>query len=953
MGGGIFHLMLNDFTNHYSASIYPNITIQNCEFYNFHHEMSSLIVLPVDPINSQSSSFFGYQKHRYSVSMIGNIFSGFTNCGSLLSNDLDIDISSPFLNQGNYYFSDPDYLNHLSSYQTMNQEYYTERYGLWLKNQEIYYIDDINVQNEPVLDNTLNEGRLLQQEGRGNFGSFMSKNWEDDENLEGSPDTMDYFHQFFLQNNTFEKFNMLKSKLTDSILERMEVSVAKVNKKRVAEIGLIIDIEDALNSCASIKLFDNRFLDIKQDYGYIDESGMCEQCALILSTAADFLQMNVMSLSTYQDQYYQITHIVKVRSIIKSKIVIAGNTFSNISITGPPILLHEQYQSAFNKFIILKNTFRFIHGYINSNVIQIFREFEESPEIGQLFEDPDLQQDLILNDFQYYEQQYLLMRSFMGGNILISENNFSEIAGCPTVSAGVIMLSVSISGLNEYANALRISSEEREGMILYLDQPWYRYVEDVLSVWFSQKYQSELVKNIEIGAGYGTVKLYRQNAVLKGNVYTNISMGVNRNLSFNAQYEIKGALIKIVNIMSTRISNETFENIGAYTLEHSKDILSKIFNQPLTFYSDNEKTELYGEVNRQSWINKFDLDTIDFMTKHLSTSLIATHQTYSFMLGPSNSFNNIWLVDKYQALSRSQQLGILLHMNYHTGVLQLGHESGETKIMNIIGMINPFTMERFPYWHPNDFKQEEIILVADGVMINGASSIVFNIHNSLNQFTEVNIFNINLDRIYHKPLRSYEDLVKIPSIISTVLDSGAFTSSISKVTIKDITLSNSQFEHSSGYFDLQAEELQISGFRGYNIGSWRMFNDSEWKRWSEYTTEIIILATPASIFKLRMFAIDDKVQQTYAVTEVKITDLYFSAIDIYNGALPLFEVDIVKDSRMEVYALLKLDNITLEDSYSSNNEDTSKFIFRNNHLRQNTYKHSPQGRQLRGSQPLY
>lgn len=40
---------------------------------------------------------------------------------------------------------------------------------------------------------------------------------------------------------------MLKRRDTDSRLERMEIAVAKVNKKRVAEMGLVIDIEDALN----------------------------------------------------------------------------------------------------------------------------------------------------------------------------------------------------------------------------------------------------------------------------------------------------------------------------------------------------------------------------------------------------------------------------------------------------------------------------------------------------------------------------------------------------------------------------------------------------------------------------------------------------------------------------------------------------------------------------------
>ncbi|TNV88179.1 hypothetical protein FGO68_gene13762 [Halteria grandinella] len=895
--------------------------------------MSSLVILPVDPLYSQFSSSHGYQKPRYSMNMVGNIFSGFTSCGSLFSNG--VEMQEALIVQENVYFSDSDYKSYLTAYKQLAKEYFTERYGLWLKHEMVYFIiDTINADDIILVESE--GGRMLQQIGGiGWFGGTTPRLWEDDENMEGTEDTMDYIHQFNFEDNTFQRFNMLKRRDTDSRLERMEVAVAKVNNKEVAEMGLIIDIEDAMKSSTSIKIMNNRFEDTQQQLGYHDLEGRFQQCSLILTTEADFAQMNVQSADINQDKYYQLSHIIKVRNITKSKIVIAGNTFFKISVTGPPILLHEQFQQAFNKFIILNNTFRLIHGYINSNVIQISRECEETNKAGQIFEDP-----ILKNDFSK-EQVVMVMRSFMGGNILIRENNFSEIAGCPTVAAGAIMISVRISSEFEEGNALGISFEERDDIITDISHPQYKNALMILSLEFAQKCQSELVKIVEIGGEYGTVNLHRQNVVLKGNTYTNMSMGVRRNL-IEDNYEIQGALIKIVNIMSTRISNEKFENIGAYTIEHSKDLLSKIFSKPLSYFCDNEKTQLYGMINMYSWIYMFDLNNLDFMKKYLSTSLIATHQTYSFMLGPSNSFINIWLVDKYEALSRSQQLGVLLYMNYHFGRVNLGHERGQTLVQNIVGMINSFTMERFPFWHPNDFQYvyvpqdfespyQQKISVTEGNMINGASSIVFNIHNPNNFFPVITVCNIYFDRIYHKPLNQYVDLVKIPSIISTVQDSGAFTGSINKVILKDLTLSNSQFEHSSGYFDLQAKDLQISGFRVYNIGNWRMFDDPEWQRWEESNYSYILLAIPASIFKLRMFAYADIQQNIIILSSAVISDSYFSNIEIYKGALPIFEIDVVKDSRRGLDALMVLDNITLEDSQSSSS-DASKCITLNSFL---------------------
>lgn len=124
------------------------------------------------------------------------------------------------------------------------------------------------------------------------------------------------------------------------------------------------------------------------------------------------------------------------------------------------------------------------------------------------------------------------------------------------------------------------------------------------------------------------------------------------------------------------------------------------------------------------------------------------------MIGPSNSFKNIWLADRYQAMSREQQQGILFYVKHYRGTLNLGHADGPMTISNIEGLFNPFTIERFPKWNPQEFPfldglssdQTDLgrINVLEGYMINGAGAPLFNIHSEKNLFDAINIENVDI-----------------------------------------------------------------------------------------------------------------------------------------------------------------------------------------------------------------
>ncbi|TNV88039.1 hypothetical protein FGO68_gene7464 [Halteria grandinella] len=714
--------------------------------------MSSLVVMP---LNNQSIS----------VILDKNLFSGFSSCGSLLSNNIDLSYKE---NQSsNLIFNKEEYSYYLQDYQAYNYAYFSNRY-------------------------------LCSNQSKG-------------------------VSSFIINGNTFAHFNHLKRRTTDQIQHRKEQGVARVNDQALKNMAMIIDFFGGDNMEIEITL--NTFKSIVQQFG--TWNGLkYDICSQILNDSSSNLS-NVLSANTSTDAFYQLSHLISISAAQNSRVIIGSNNFTNISTSGPLIYLEESERS--NKYIIIQNGFRLIHGYVNSNAIQIIRKTSENPDLE-------------------------------GGNILITGNKFSEIAGCPTVLASAISVGiVNNSQRSPQSQALGIPSE-----LPSLDS--------------NSDIQSGQIEQLSHQI-YGSLYLNSNTLLMDNNTFINVSMGVARQID---NYQSKGGLIKIVNIPQAQIRTSTFQNIGAYTVEHSRQLQSLIFGISEDLISSNMKGELFSDANEKYWRSKQGISEMPFMQTYLSTSLICIHGMKNFMLGESNKFSNIWLVDRFKSFDRSQLQGILFYLEEFKGELVIGGNSGETFIDSITGLINPFTIERFQSWNPQYFPF--LGQIDDGYpsdeLIHGAGSILFNIHNSTNTFDRILLKNLSFSSIYHRVITSDESHVS--SIISTFTHGSRLEqNSIHNITLQGIKIVNSSFERSRGYFQVSSQTLVIQDVYLNNLGNWNMHNDLMWRDWNIYVPQNDALNS--SIFVVSLIDKHDKGM-------LQLQNSSFININSNTGALPILQI---------------------------------------------------------------
>ncbi|TNV88086.1 hypothetical protein FGO68_gene10379 [Halteria grandinella] len=786
IGGGLFHFINNIADNYTTPSInirvscrpYLFVNMQNCEFHNFFYEMSSLVVMPLS-------------NESLSVTVEKNLFSGFSSCGALLSNNIDLSID--FNSKVNPIFAEEEYSYYIEDYLTNNYAYFN--------------------------------------------GSYSSRN-----QLKSN-----YSQSFIIKGNTFTHFNLLKRRTTDLIQERKEQGVARVNGEALKNMGMIIDIYGGENM--NIDVIQNTFENIVQHFGTWN-GFQYDICSHVLNDS----NSSFLSANSSANSYYQLTHLISISKIQNSRVLIGSNNFTNLSTTGPLIFAEES--AANNQFIIIQNQFRFIHGYINSNVIQLQRKIHSNSN------------------------------NELGANILIKANNFSEIAGCPSVLASAIYI-----GMVRYQQA----NSQSEALSL------------------PQEQSSNFLKNSAIKQGqieyvthqiYGTLSLDKNTLLIENNIFINISMGVARVID---NLQSKGALIKIVNIPQAKISNSTFYNIGAYTVEHSKQLQSQIFGISEGLISSYIKGELFSDANEEFWLSQSQIMKMPFMQTYLSTSLICAHGMKSLNLGDSNKFYNIWLVDRYQSFEHSQIQGILLYLEQFNGEMIFGGNSGVTTIESIIGLLNPFTIERFSYWDLSKFANEDLSArqYPSDELIYGAGSIIFNIHSSTNNFDSIILQNLSFSNIYHRSISCNNTLV--PSIISSIASSSVPT--IQNISLSGILIVNSTFEKSTGYFQLSASNLSIKNIEVENIGNWNYLADPMRQDWNIEVAQKYALNS--SIFLVSLM-------NEFEEGLLELSNSSFININSNTGALPILQ--IVARQHKNQTKLIQISDVLIKDCLSNTQE---------------------------------
>ncbi|TNV88101.1 hypothetical protein FGO68_gene17540 [Halteria grandinella] len=539
----------------YVSSKIASQLIQNSEFTHVYYEMSSLVILPVSMQLSQHyNSSQDYQTPQFTVTIKDNVFSGFSNCGSLFSNDLDLYLPLTS-NYPNPSFSSYEYRLPVARYRKLIQDYYYKNYALWT-----WINQQVRIEAEPQYGEVVDELEKPSQ----------------------------YKQAFIITGNTFSNFNQLKRRATDTVLERKESRSILVNNERMRNLGMVIDLFDNFKIPMYIHVESNTFQNTNQHLGAWNESQPgFDHCMRILDKGYEWLQASILTPSLLDDQYYQQTHLINVKGNNNSRILIMNNTFFNVSLAGPIIHLQERQGYATNQYLILSNTFKIIHSYINSNVITILRSNIDYSGMDSFINSNS-------RDWSDWELN-LIRRSFMGGNILVKKNTFTEIAGCQSVSSLILVGVVN----NFQSNSLNLPQEIHDNGLDSITDFNFEALSTILTDTFITSEIPNVKLKLQSTKYPESLTLHRQVAIFQQNRYINLSMGV---ASSMGGLEKKGGLIKLVNVVKALIEQEIFENIGGFTGEHLNDVLSQVFGTSKEKLAYNGKTELRSYENKQAII---------------------------------------------------------------------------------------------------------------------------------------------------------------------------------------------------------------------------------------------------------------------------------------------------------------------------------------------------------------
>ncbi|TNV88081.1 hypothetical protein FGO68_gene9455 [Halteria grandinella] len=621
--------------------------------------MNSLVMLPV-----QDDETFPI---KYNLTIENSIFNHFSSCGSILSN----------YNQTQFYLNKPTY-NLIFTY------FMYQLYPLHLQNS-------INAH----LMSHYHSGRTAYGHLIGDYyvSAFSRFNAN-----------MNFTRQINIRGNTFSNLNKLKRSFNDDDYYRMfhYGSLPRVQNETIRDLGLVVQIMDNFDT-SYIAIEGNSFTDTQQEFWdqtyFTGKESMCN-----FASNQYFALVYNDILASGEDRIIQLTHLISIKQVRNSLVLIANNSFSNLTMSGPIIHIEERRGRAWTPIIIARNNFTMIHGQINSNIINIIRDIS-----WKIYEYSHITQDLTPLGLTL-EPIYMFFYSYCqyGGSIVISQNRFSYIAGCPDVDAGVLSISVK----QETQKFETLPESYARNHVLYRDFSQgalfdYQWMEEKL-------YFASPVIHVPSAGGY--IFYNRSGVNISGNEYANVSMGAQR---MQDNHNIVGALIKVVNVVTTQISGEKYVNVGAHTTEFSEYLLKNILFK--TTSSNNKKLLFMDQYN-------IDQGLVNFFDDTLSQTLISIESSLEVILGGANYFENIWLIDRIDALSRNQNMGILLRVNYLQGTITIGSSKGRTTtVKDIVGFMNIQTIEGPEY-------QLDISLALQTQKVSqyGAGAPLYHIHSSTN-----------------------------------------------------------------------------------------------------------------------------------------------------------------------------------------------------------------------------
>ncbi|TNV74621.1 hypothetical protein FGO68_gene6100 [Halteria grandinella] len=638
--------------------------------------------------------------------------------------------------------------------------------------------------------------------------------------------------------------------------------------------GLIIAFQNNFNQ-SYLSIENNTFSNIYQAYQ-------------VFNTNSSYIQQYVQNIFGYQyiheeptDPYLQISHLITVMNVTATLVIINDNTFRNISIIGPLINLSETPGFYTTTFIIANNHFSTIQSIVNSNILQITRskirydaDYEVPPNVD------------MKPGYQYLELRYQLL----AGSIVIIGNTFIDICGGENVDASIMLIGVRHNMFDDYANMrwhFPVIDKEyftnKFGYSYYLLESLY--FEDV-SITHHQ---------------IGEIHLIRMGVNISGNIYQNICMGpeIYDKKKSDSQwnyFKARGSLASFIFISQVQMYNETFINIGSYSQNQTDKLQMKIKNinslQPRYKWGDPTKLN----------------DITDYINNTLSTSLLVVQYGEQIIISGC-TFDNIWLIDRLNALSRSQAQGLILYVEIFQGQVTLGQQDKPMVLQNLNGFLNDKNIDLMRENYGLDPKQDYFERFAQ----YGVGSILFNLHNSSNSYSLILMENVVIRDSFFcaNKISNYKKAVRAPAIMSTFLGDDSYQKFPQIVIIKNITITDVNFDGISNYFEILGKFVNINNIIIKRIGL------KDFPASSPFIIDFIgsdrVSRDPelsSSFIKIFLFS----AYKSYEQQSTDISNLNVSNINPSSGAFPIFSFDMGQNLAPEQISFVPMDTIEILDS---------------------------------------
>ncbi|TNV88059.1 hypothetical protein FGO68_gene6923 [Halteria grandinella] len=633
--------------------------------------------------------------------------------------------------------------------------------------------------------------------------------------------------------------------------------------------GIIINFDGNFNQ-SYLSIENNTFNDIYQAYQVFD----------IIDYSFDFNQ-NIFGRT---DPYLQINHLISVINMTATLVIINNNFFRNLSITGPLINLAEQPGYFTTPFIIANNQFSTIQGLVNSNILQITRSILDDES------DPQVRPPNVDMQPQYQYRQMDV--EVLGGSIVVMGNTFSQICGAENIDASIMLIGVRHDIYDDYAN--------QRGHFPVMEKAYFK------SKFFNTYYQEDQEEFFKDGSithpQIGEIHLVRMGVNISGNIYENICMGPEvydqiKDSSLPRQLRARGSLASFIFISQVHMYNETFIDIGPFSYNYSVNLQKQIKN----INSIQPRYPWKGaEVGEMSTVPSY-------LKSSLSTSLLVVQYGQQIIMGGCH-FDNIWLIDRLYALSRSQAQGLILYVEIFDGEVILGSPDKSMVLQNLYGFLNDRNIEKMR----EEFYLNNSIDEQGRYVQHGVGSILFNLHNSSNSYIKIQMQNVEIKDSYFcaNKATNYAHDSRTSAILSTYLADEGYSNIPEDVTITDISITDVNFEGISNYFEILGQFVIFQNISIKGIGL------KDFPASSNQTLEYIgsDRVQRDAKFSTSFFKIFLYISETRRQGWIEIYDFTLININPSSGAFPVFSFDKTYNRLPEDQSVILMSYIEFKDS---------------------------------------